>query len=180
MKQQIRQIGKASAMNETAIAEISEAIAAYDCSFETGNKPLDVILTEKSGECGKEGITVSCVTDGTLLSFMKEAEIYSLFGNAIDNAISAVLPLEKDKRCIGVSVGKVKGFVTVNVHNYFDGELKMGADGLPRTSKGDEANHGYGLKSIRYIANKYGGNMSVEADGNLFNLNIIFPRESGE
>ena len=175
MKQQIRMIGKASAMNETAIAEISEAIAAYDCNIETGNKPLDVILTEKSGQCNKEGIVFSCMTDGALLSFMNEAEIYSLFGNAIDNAIAAVLPLPQDKRSIGVNVGRVKDFVTVNVHNYFDGELEFGTDGLPRTSKGDEVNHGYGLKSIRYIVNKYDGNMSVEASGNLFNLNIIFP-----
>ena len=115
------------------------------------------------------------MTDGALLSFMNEAEIYSLFGNAIDNAIAAVLPLPQDKRSIGVNVGRVKDFVTVNVHNYFDGELEFGTDGLPRTSKGDEVNHGYGLKSIRYIVNKYDGNMSVEASGNLFNLNIIFP-----
>lgn len=175
MKQQIRTIGESNAMNETAIAEISEAIAAYDCNVETGNKPLDVILTEKSGECNKNGIVFSCVTDGSLLGFMKEAEIYSLFGNAIDNAIAAVMPMEKEKRCIGVNVGRVKDFVTVNIHNYFDGELKFDADGLPRTSKSDEANHGYGLKSIRYIANKYDGSMSVETDGNLFNLNIIFP-----
>ena len=65
--------------------------------------------------------------------------------------------------------------MTVNVHNYFEGELRFGADGLPRTSKDDEVNHGYGLKSIRYIANKYDGNLSVKASGNLFNLNIIFP-----
>ncbi len=175
MKQQIRMIGEASSMNETAIAEISQAIAAYDCNVETGNKPLDVILTEKSEECNKNGIVFSCITDGRLLAFMKEAEIYSLFGNAIDNAIAAVLPLDKDKRSIGVNVGRVKDFVTVNVHNYFEGELRFGADGLPRTSKDDEVNHGYGLKSIRYIANKYDGNLSVEASGNLFNLNIIFP-----
>ncbi len=175
MKQQIRRIGATNAMDETAIAEISDAIAAYDANIETGNKPLDVILTEKSGVCNKEGIAFSCNTDGRLLSFMKEAEIYSLFGNAIDNAIAAVVSLDKDKRCIGVNVGRVKEFVTVNVYNYFEGELRYGADGLPKTSKGDEVNHGYGLKSIRYIASKYDGNMSVRADGNLFNLNIIFP-----
>ena len=178
MKQQIRTIGQTNAINETAISEMAEAIAAYDSYVETGNKPLDVILTEKSGECVKNGIVLSCVVDGALLRFMNEAEIYSMFGNALDNAISAVMKLDKDKRCIGVNVTKVKGFVTVNVHNYFDGEISYTADGLPKTSKNDTSDHGFGLKSIKYVAEKYDGSMSVETQGDIFNLNIIFPEKT--
>lgn len=177
MKQQIRSIGKTNAVNETAISEISEAIAEYDSYIETGNKPLDVILTEKSVECRKNDIILSCIADGALLGFMNEAEIYGMFGNALDNAIAAVMKLDKEKRCIGVNVGKVKEFVTVNIHNYFDGNLVLTQEGLPKTSKADVANHGYGLKSIKFVVEKYGGSMSFEAQNDLFNLNIIFPHE---
>lgn len=177
MKQQIRSIGKTNAVNETAISEISDAIAEYDSYIETGNKPLDVILTEKSVECRKNDIILSCIADGALLGFMNEAEIYGMFGNALDNAIAAVMKLDKEKRCIGVNVGKVKEFVTVNIHNYFDGNLVLTQEGLPKTSKADVANHGYGLKSIKFVVEKYGGSMSFEAQNDLFNLNIIFPNE---
>ena len=101
-----------------------------------------------------------------------------MFGNALDNAISAVMKLDNDKRCIGVNVTKVKGFVTVNVHNYFDGEISYTADGLPKTSKNDTSDHGFGLKSIKYVAEKYDGSMSVETQGDIFNLNIIFPEKT--
>ena len=176
LKQQIRTIGRANFINETAIAEMSDAISLYDAAVDTGYGPLNIILSEKSLACRSEGISLDCMADGTLLRFMNEAEIYSLFGNAIDNAASAVRRLQDEqKRTVGVQVGQVKGFITVHVYNYFEGQLEVSADGLPRTTKKDAENHGYGLKSIRYIVEKYGGRMSVKAQNNVFNLNIIFP-----
>lgn len=176
LKQQIRTIGQANLINETALSEISDVISIYDTEMNTGNKPLDVILTEKSLLCYQNGILLSCMADGTLLNFMNEAEIYSLFGNALDNAISAVLKIEdRDKRCIGLSLCKVKGFITVNIHNYFEDFLHYSKDGLPETTKKDKEKHGFGLKSIRYIASKYGGTVSVKTENNVFNLNVLFP-----
>ena len=175
LKQQIRTIGRANYINDTAIAEMSEAISIYDSAIKTGNVPLDIILTEKSLYCYKNSVVLSCMADGQLLGFMNEAEIYGMFGNALDNAISAVLALDDpEKRCVGLSVARVKGFVAVNVHNYYAGEIKRSEDGLPLTTK-KEGEHGLGLKSIRYIAEKYGGKMSVQAEEGIFNLNILFP-----
>lgn len=175
LKQQIRTIGRANYINDTALAEISEAISIYDSEIQTGNTPLDIILTEKNLYCYKKSITLSCLADGKLLNFMNEAEIYSMFGNALDNAISAVLAIdEPEKRCIGLSVGQVKQFIAINVHNYYNGELNRGQDGLPATTK-QAGEHGYGLKSIRYIAEKYGGRLSVNGENGVFNLNILFP-----
>ena len=179
LKQQIRSIGQANFINETALSEMSDVISIYDTEMKTGNKPLDVILTEKSLLCYQNGITLSCMADGALLNFMNEAELYSLFGNALDNAISAVLKIEdREKRCIGLSLCKVKGFVTVNVHNYYEHSLRYSEDGLLETTKKDKENHGFGLKSIRYIASKYGGTVSIKTERNVFNLNILFPVKS--
>lgn len=36
--------------------------------------------------------------EGKLLSFMKQSDIYSLFGNAVDNAIKAVERLSDEDR----------------------------------------------------------------------------------
>lgn len=176
LKQQIRTIGQANLINETALSEMADVISIYDSEVKTGKAALDVILTEKSLYCYKNEIKLTCMADGTLLDFMNEAEIYSMFGNAIDNAIAAVLKLEDaEKRNIGLSVCRVKGFVTVNIHNYFDGALNYAQDGMPSTTKADKQNHGFGLKSIRYIVEKYGGRVSVKTDQDVFNLNILFP-----
>ena len=176
LKHQIRQIGKAKLINEDALREISNVISIYDSEIKTGNPVLDTILTEKSLYCYKNEINLTCIADGTLLNFMNEAELYSLFGNALDNAISAVQKAaDPQKRYIGLNISRVKGFVTVNVHNYYDGSIRYSENGMPITTKVDRENHGFGLKSIVYIVEKYGGKVSVQAEAHVFNLNIIFP-----
>lgn len=44
---------------------------------------------------------------------------------------------------------------------------------LPSSTKKDNKDyHGYGLKSIKLIAERYGGSISVSADKGIFNLGI--------
>jgi sensor histidine kinase regulating citrate/malate metabolism len=65
------------------------------------NDTLDIIITEKCLLCEKENITLTCIADGEKISFISVTDLYSLLGNAIDNAIEAVLQFEdQDKRSI--------------------------------------------------------------------------------
>ena len=69
-------------------------------------------------------------------------------------------------------VGKL---VTIHVENYYDGlDRKIGAS-LPQTTKQNRSYHGFGLRSIQMTAEKYGGEMSVHAQDNLFSLDVILP-----
>ena len=47
-------------------------------------------------------------------------------------------------------------------------------DMIPATQK-DHSYHGYGLKSIRYITEQYGGKMNIVQQDHYFNLTILFP-----
>lgn len=50
------------------------------------------------------------------------------------------------------------------------------ADGdLPGTSKEDVGYHGFGLKSIRYTAEKYGGFLTVQNDDEIFLFRVTIP-----
>ncbi len=176
LKHQLRTIGEANQINESALAEMSEIINIYDSAVETGNVALDTILTEKSLYCFKNHINLKCMADGSLLSFMTEAEIYSLFGNALDNAIRAVRHVEdENKRMIGVTVCRVHQFVTIRIYNYFETPLDFSQSDLPLTTKSDKENHGLGLKSIRYIIEKYQGTMTIMPEQGIFSLNIMMP-----
>ena len=64
--------------------------------------------------------------------------------------------------------------VTLNIHNSFEGNL-MFENGLPKTTKKDEIFHGYGMKSIKMIVEKYDGNLTVAVKDGIFNLDILFP-----
>lgn len=171
LKQQIRTLKGNVAPDE--LESIEKAIDMYDASVKTGNEALDVILTEKSLLCGQNGIELLCMADGEKLDFMKPADIYSLFGNAIDNAIEAVIKLEGDDRCITCNVKSVGNIVSVHIENGFAGEVEF-ENGLPKTSKEDKNYHGYGMRSIKTVVDKYGGEMSVDIVDGVFNLNAVF------
>ena len=176
MKHQIREIGTSKRLDREVIEDLERSISVYDSVVKTENEALDIILTEKSFKCLKHNIILNCIADGKKLNFMKNSDVYSLFGNALDNAIEAVMRLrEKEKRVIGLKVYSVGGLITVNIRNFYEGGLRLDETGLPRTTKADKDQHGFGLKSIQLVVEKYGGNLSVAAKENVFNLNILIP-----
>ncbi len=155
---------------------LTRLVDIYDGMAQTGSEALDVLLAEKSLLCGQRGIRFECMADGARLSFMDPGDVYALFGNAMDNAIEAVEKLADDggERTIALRVGERKGMLLIHIENPCTGELTY-EGGLPRTTKGDTRYHGFGMKSIRMIAGKYGGSMSAGAKDGLFTLNILLP-----
>ena len=176
-KYQIRSFASGQGIADSeAVEELSNLISIYDTDIRTGNDALDIILTEKSLLCHDKGITLTCLADGKSISFMKSGEVYALFGNILDNAIEAVLKVDEPaKRCINLHVTKKNDIIVIGTDNYFAGELSLTPDGLPRTTKGDEDNHGFGMKSIRALAESYGGMLYVSAEDQIFRLSIVIP-----
>ena len=154
---------------------IERDIRVYETVYDTGNAVLDTVLTSKSMSCQENRINLTCVADGTLLSFMDAMDICTIFGNALDNAIeSAKEVAAEEKRLIHLSVSQEKGFLLIRAENYFEGERTF-EDGLPKSTKGDPAYHGFGVKSIRYSAGKYGGTLAVTAENHWFDLKVLIP-----
>lgn len=173
LKHQIRHIGQTAEISSSAVSEIEDLISIYDSTVKTGNDALDVILTEKSLLCNKNGVKLSCIVDGDKLSFMKEEDIYSLFGNIVDNAIEAVLKVPQDKRTISLHVKTVDGMLLVRESNYYADDILF-EDGIPLTTKEDKRYHGYGIQSIKYICDRYDGELNISAEGSVFTISLVF------
>jgi hypothetical protein len=156
------------------LEELHDIISMCDIYIKTGNEALDIILFEKAFECTKNNIKINCIADGNSLSFMRPSDIYSLFGNALDNSIEAVQNVESDNKSISINVKKNMNLVSIHFENHFQGDIYM-FDDLPQTTKADKNYHGFGMKSIRMIVEKYGGIISIDTNNNLFQLNIIMP-----
>lgn len=161
---------------EEYLRELEDDIMIYDTALETGNKALDTVLMEKGRFCKDHGIQWSCMADGSKLDFMKPEDIYAMFGNALDNAITAIMKIpEKEKRVISVKIVSQGQILMVQIQNYYEGELHF-EEGLPVTTKKNKREHGYGMKSIRYTAEKYNGTITAEAENHIFMLQILIPR----
>ena len=170
------------------LRDMEQSIAIQEAFMNTGNQVLDVILTTKSLQCEKKGIVFKVMVDGDLLQGIHVKDLCSLFGNILDNAIEATQQIEeKDRRMINLTVRRKNQFVIVECENASDAEnvrLKkttqrtiFGTSNLPKTTKKDNVKHGYGLKSIAQVAEKYGGGISVSYEDGWFKLKVVLSVE---
>lgn len=174
LKHQIHKMGKKESIDQNEMKQIEEAVSFYDMNAKTGNEALDVILTEKALLCEKNHIELTMIVDGESISFISPRDIYSLFGNALDNAIEALEHVEEGKRNISLYVKKKMNFISIHIENYFVKDVQIKNNTLI-TSKEDSSLHGFGFLSMQEITNRYNGTMTYKADNHLFSLDFLFP-----
>ena len=162
------------------LTQMEQEIRQFEALNRTGNHFLDTILMTKSILCQKEGIHMTTVADGSALDFMDVMDLSALFGNTLDNAIEGVRALsDPDERLIHLTVSRQKGFLRILVENRYEGNIQF-QNGLPLTSKKDVRNHGFGVKSIKNIAEKYGGSVRISAENGWFQVGILIPVKGQE
>ncbi|MGN1370042.1 MAG: ATP-binding protein [Aristaeellaceae bacterium] len=152
--------------------QLEDSIIEYGTVVECGHETINVVLTEKNILCSTCGVKFSYIIDGTLFNFMSEMEIYSLFGNALDNALESCTKVTApEKRFISLKAASRGDMVILHVENAFEEALNM-VDGMPQTTK-KGSGHGFGLRSIQSIAEKYDGVATVQTSGDLFKLTVL-------
>ena len=145
----------------------------YDSHVNSGNDAVDLILTEKMLVCQKYQIIFSYMIEGEKLDFMSTSDTYALFGNAIDNAIESLQKAPVEKRTMMLRVEAHGEILHFHLDNYCE-NLPEFVDGLPQTTKTDHNYHGFGTRSISYIAEKYGAHLTMCTSDQHFILDILF------
>ena len=160
------------------LEQLDKSVSVYGAYLHTGNEVLDVLLTEKRILCEKNDIRITTMMDGSDLDFVDTLDLYALFSNAITNAIEAVnrLPEGMD-RFIALSVSRTGHMILIHIENPCVEELAF-QDGLPVTKR-DKDYHGFGMKSMERVAEKYGGSLAAAQHGGMFTLDILLvdPRD---
>lgn len=157
------------------IEETEQNMDRYHQLVYTDNEILNTILAEKSLYCASKDIRLSIVVDCIKFPQLDVPDLCALLGNAIDNAIECVQQFEDiEKRVISLTIRGEGAFTCIQTNNYCDTPLHL-RDGLPVTTKEDRLSHGFGLKSIRYLAQKYGGTMCAGVQDHVFILQIMIP-----
>lgn len=176
LKHQIKALAKMEDAKTRSqyLKEVQEAVSIYDATYHTGCKALDYILREKTLLFNEYHVDFSCLIEGETINFMSSADIYALMGNALDNAFHRVLKEAEDERVISLHIKKQGEMILLHLENRCSRQLEF-EDGLPVTDKEDKNQHGFGVKSIRYIAEKYNGDLFIQARDGKFYLDILFP-----
>ncbi len=157
------------------LKDMRQAVDGYDSFFRTGNAALDTILTMKNYVCINKEIQFTCLADSEKLDSMSEADVYSMFGNILDNAIDAVENLPKQRRIISLNVFCRNDFLFIHCENYCE-TTPVFVDGLPQTTKQDKNFHGFGSHSLQMLAAKYNGKCTFSASNEIFYTDIVLPK----
>ena len=160
------------------IDRLEDSIIEYGTVVECGNETINIVLTEKNILCSTCGVKFSYLIDGSIFGFMSEMELFSLFGNALDNALEGCNKVtDHEKRVISLKANAMNGMVVLHVENSYEAPLNM-VDDMPVTTKAGTG-HGFGLRSIQAIAEKYDGIATVVAENGIFKLTVVLHPPAG-
>ena len=175
LKYRVRALKSGNIDTDSATEDIEAAVDEYSVFAFTGNSALDIVLTETNRACRKNNIRASYMADGKLISFMKDEDVYSLFYNLLDNAVEALLDAPEGKRTMGLRIeNRLGSLVSVTVYNFCGDKKLEFSGGLPKTTKEREDIHGFGLKSVKRICDKYKGTLDITLEDGFFTVNILF------
>ena len=94
---------------------------------------------------------------------------------ALNNAIESAEKLsDSERKVISLNVSDQGQMLHIQIDNYYEGILEL-AGGLPVTTKADKRSHGYGVRSIRAIVAKYGGELLIDTENRILSLQILIP-----
>ncbi len=176
LKHQIRALADMSdeVTRSAYVAEVQQAVSIYDADYHTGCEALDYILREKTLLSNDRKVTFSCMADGKAIAFLSPADIYALMGNALDNALERVVREPEERRIISLLIKRAGDMVLIHLENQCSTPPEF-QDGLPVTDKADKTAHGFGVRSIRYLVEKYQGEVLMRAADEKFCLDILMP-----
>lgn len=177
LKHRISLLRDAGGNADEIFGDIERSVMVYGDIAKTGDPALDIVLTEKHLLCEKYGISFTYVAEKGALDGVDAVDVSVLLGNALDNAIECAVKEPEDGRVIRMNISSAAGFVRISVENGCTHPPEF-VNGLPKTTKKNADEHGYGMRSIVMIAEKYGGKAVASCEGGVFSLGVVLARRS--
>ena len=148
-------------------------------SFRTGNELVDGLLMRKLGPAAGENIAVRVSLDMSSAGFIAPFDMCVLMGNVLDNALEACqnVPVQ-EQRFINLTGDRSANCQLIRLENSYTGHRTTPGE-LLKTTKQNKSLHGFGLRNVKRVLDKYGGTMAITAEGGVFTLNMLLPLPEG-
>ena len=146
--------------------ELSMTLGNITTGFYCKNSLINAIIISKSKICDKQGIRLSAEIKIPEALNISDTDICRILVNMLDNAIEANEKEDKNK-FIDLSIKENDGFIYLSTLNPFSGE------NIGSTTKENKKEHGYGLRILNDIAQKYNGYTKTAADKNVIFILIV-------
>lgn len=183
------------------LKDLTENTAALQSLSYCKDSTVNAVLTVKKSFMEQNGIRMDLSLDLPAELPFDRTDVCALFANALDNAAEACMKLPAAERKILLMSKAQKGLFCLEVRNpvpassigiFAETDANLSQDlshrpektalagALPPTSKPDKTNHGFGLKSIKEIVDRYHGSLELRTENNMFNLFLYIPLSQTE
>ncbi|MDE7131345.1 MAG: ATP-binding protein [Lachnospiraceae bacterium] len=134
-----------------------------------GNSLLSYIINSKLSMAKEQGIEIKAEIENLPFSYMDSVDFSSLLNNMLDNAVNGAM--ESGGKKLEVNIVSEKGFDVITVKNSIDGSVLKDNPELA-TSK-EEPGHGYGMKQMKAVTEKYEGNIDIYEKDGMFVVRVM-------
>ena len=174
------ELGKVNKLSEY-LDNLEKDLDSIDIAIRTGNVGLDAILSSKVSIAKKNNIEVNCTAKVPENLLVSDVHLCAIVGNLMDNAIEACERMKgcgddgadgKAVRFIRVYIGLFKKQLYINVTNSTKEKRRRGFGELVTKKLGE---HGFGLRRIDKIAEKYGGFVNRKNEPGVFATEVMLP-----
>lgn len=141
--------------------------------YNSGHPVLNALISAKAFQTKDNNIIIK-INGSIPKNSLNPAEICTVFGNALDNAIEACLKLQDDiQKNIIITICKKSNYLFIEITNPTAKNLIIKNNTI-FTTKNNNGMHGIGLYSIKNVVKKYEGHMSISCINNIFKIKIDF------
>ena len=134
-----------------------------------GNSLLSYIINTKLSRAKELGVEIKAEIENLPFTYIDSVDFSALLNNMLDNAICAALNSKKKR--LWVNISSRKGIDVITVKNSIDESVLKHNPEL-QSSK-EEPGHGYGMKQIKAITEKYNGNIDIYEKREMFVVSVM-------
>ena len=135
------------------------------------NAAVDALAGYYDHAAGQQGVPVEWKLALPRQLPMPEADLCTILGNLLENALHASQKLPPEQRRVQVMAQMLSpAMLGLVVENHYDGVLKK-QQGILRSTKHEGT--GIGLVSAETVVHKYNGSLHLETEEHLFRVNVL-------
>ena len=153
---------------------LEKDLDSIDIAIRTGNVGLDAILSSKVSIARKKNIEVNCTAKVPADLKISDVHLCAIVGNLMDNAIEACEKITAGaaQKFIRVYIGLFKSQLYISVTNSTKESKRRRVSELVTSKLGE---HGFGLRRIDKIAEKYDGYVNRKNEPGVFATEVMLP-----
>ena len=157
---------------EELIGVLSKKLNTGILFSRTGNIPVDSIINYKLQNAANEQIRVEAEIAVPEEFVMDISDCITILGNLLDNALYAVRQVEEAERFLKFKVVFDKGRLVVQCVNPYVTKVQH-EKGKIVSTKTDRDKHGFGLKNMEAVVEKYNGCIDICHEEGIFSVDIL-------